>query len=226
MFIVFWRTTILFFLVIVVLRFMGKRQIGELQPSELVTTIMISNIAAIPIENIDTPLAAGVIPIAVLACYEVLSSALTLKSRKLRGLVVGKSRTIIHDGTIDQRELRNLRWSIDDLMEQLRGAGTFDIEEVAFAVAETNGNLSVYPKFSARPVVNEDLGLPTPGCDSPPAIVINDGQVVEVALRYLNLSPEWLEKVLREEGHAVRDIFLMSSDRTAKYKIVLKEGIK
>ncbi|MEG1774094.1 MAG: DUF421 domain-containing protein, partial [Oscillospiraceae bacterium] len=177
MLIAFWRTIFLYLLVIVALRFMGKRQIGELQPSELVTTIMISNIAAIPIENMDGPLITGIIPIVLLACLEVLSSALNLKSRAVRAVVVGRPRALIHDGTIDQKELEKLRWSIDDLMEQLRGNGIFDLAEVDFALVETNGSLSVYPKFAARGVTNADLHLSASGCDSPPVLIINDGEV-------------------------------------------------
>lgn len=208
----------------VAMRFMGKRQLGELQPSELVTTIMISNIAAIPIENTDSPVINVVVSIALLACLEVLNSAASLKSRGIRRLAMGKPRFIIHDGTIDQSEMRALRWSIDDLMEKLRSNGIFDIEEVSFAMVETNGNLSVLQKFGFRPATGGDLELSPPGCDAPPAIVISDGAVIPEALKYCNLTEDWLYKTLKKEGHAPKDIFLMSCARTARYKIVLKEN--
>ena len=223
MFVVFWRTTLLYLAVLLTLRFMGKRQIGELQPSELVTTIMISNIAAIPIENISFPLSSGVIPIVALACFEVITSYVTLKSRSMRKLIVGNPRIIIRDGKIDQKELEKLRLSIDDLMEQLRGNSVFNIDDVMFAVVETNGSLSVYQKFDARPATNSGLSLTPSGTDAPPSIVVNDGKFDAHALDYCNLSEEWLMKTLKREKCAIKDIFLMTCDRSAKYHIVLKE---
>lgn len=223
MFISLWRTFVLFSGVTLALRFMGKRQIGELQPSELATTIMISNIAAIPIENIGSPMINGILAIALLACLEVLFSVLILKSRALRGVALGHPRCVIRDGKLDQNELRNLRWSLDDLMEMLRGNGVFDIDEVLFAIVETNGNLSVYPKFKKRPVINEDLSLSLSGCEAPPVFIINDGEVDVQALQYCNLDKAWLAKTLREEGVSVKDVFVMSCDRSAQYRLVKKE---
>lgn len=226
MFVALWRSLILFFTVTVALRFMGKRQLGELQPSELATTIMISNIAAIPIENTDAPIVSVIASIAFLACLEVLDSAAALKSRAVRRLAVGTPRFVIHDGTIDQKELRALRWSLDDLVEQLRANGVFDISEVSFAVVETNGSLSVLQKFSARPVTGGDLGLQPPDGDAPSAIVISDGDIVPRALQYCNLTEDWLRNILKKEGHAPQDIFLMNCWRNARYTIVLKEKKK
>lgn len=226
MVVAFVRTLILYLIVIFVLRFMGKRQIGELQPSELVTTIMISNIAAIPIENMTAPLITGIIPIITLACLEVFSSAITLKSRFARRWVIGKSCMVIHDGVVDEKAMHNLRMSIDDMTEQLRGKDIFDISQVAFAFVETNGSLSVYPKFDYRPVTNQDLHVPPSGCDSPPAIIVSDGQIILQALEYCNLSEDWLKNVLDKEKLREKDIFIMSCDRSAKYKIFQKESQK
>jgi uncharacterized membrane protein YcaP (DUF421 family) len=223
MFVSLWRTMILFFLVTVAMRFMGKRQLGELKPSELVTTIMISNIAAIPIENTDTPLVNVMMSVALLAFLEVLCSAAALKSRAVRRVASGTPRFVIHDGRVDQKELRALRWSIDDLMEQLRANGVFDIDEISFAVVETNGSISILQKYPHRPATCGDLGLTPPGCDAPPAIVISDGEIIPRALQYCNLTEDWLQKTLKKEGHAPQDIFLMSCSRRAHYKIVLKE---
>ena len=207
MFISLWRTLIMFLIVSVILRFMGKRQIGELQPSELVTTIMISNIAAIPIENIDMPFINGVASILLLACLEILFSALALKFRKFRLIAVGHSKYIIHEGKIDQKIMQDLRWSIDDLMEQLRITGVFDISDVAFAIVETNGKLSVYQKPQ----------------NAPPVIIINDRIVDYKALAYCNLTAEWLDKTLKQNNCTVKDIFLMTCDRSTDYKIIKKE---
>jgi uncharacterized membrane protein YcaP (DUF421 family) len=195
MLITLWRTMILF--IAVTCSLMGKRQIGELQPSELVTTIMVSNIAAIPIENPGSPMINGLLSIALLACLEVLFSALLLKSKKLRGIIIGHPRCVIRDGTVDQRELR----SLDDLMEMLRSSGTFDISEVLFAIVETNGSLSIYPKFSNRPVTNGDLSMldiEPPASEAPPVIVVADGELDRNALGYCNLSERWLKELLTE----------------------------
>lgn len=223
MFISLWRTFVLFGTVSVALRFMGKRQLGELQPSELATTIMISNIAAIPIENIGSPMVNGILSIALLACLEVLLSVVILKSRKLRGAVLGHPRCVVRDGKLDQKELSDLRWSLDDLMEMLRGNGIFNIDEVLFAIVETNGSLSVYPKFTNRPVVNKDLNIPLGECESPPAFIINDGEVDAAALKYCNLSREWLDKTLSEQKLSANEVFAMSCDRSAKYVLIKKE---
>ena len=229
MLITVWRTLFLFFAVTCALRFMGKRQIGELQPAELVTTIMISNIAAIPIENPGSPILNGVLSIALLACLEVLFSAILLKSRIIRGILIGHPRCVIRDGTVDQKELRALRWSIDDLMEMLRTAGSFDISEVLFAIVETNGSLSVYPKFQNRPATNQDLsmlGITPPACEAPPVIVVSDGQLDRQALRYCNLTEERLNRLLQERGLEIGEIFLLSCNRAAQLHIVKKEGLR
>ena len=226
MLITLWRTMVLFIAVTCSLRFMGKRQIGELQPSELVTTIMISNIAAIPIENPGSPMINGLLSIALLAFLEVLFSALLLKNKKLRGMIIGHPRCVVRDGTVDQQELRSLRWSIDDLMEMLRGAGTFDISEVLFAIVETNGSLSVYPKFPNRPSTNGDLsmlGIEPPSSEAPPVIVISDGQLDRNALAYCNLSERWLDDLLRQRNLKIEEIFLLSCNRAAEVHIVKKE---
>ena len=223
MFISLWRTFVLFLAVSVALRFMGKRQLGELQPSELATTIMISNIAAIPIENIGSPMINGILSISLLACLEILLSVVILKSRKLRGAVMGHPRCVIRDGKLDQQELSDLRWSLDDLMELLRGNGVFDIDEVLFAIVETNGSLSVYPKFKKRPVTNEALFIPMRECESPPVFIINDGEIDTQALAYCNLDRAWLDKVLKEKHLSEKDIFAMSCDRSARYILLKKE---
>lgn len=121
-------------------------QLGQLQPSELVITILISNIATLPIENSDVPLILGIVPILTLMCFEVILSVCALKNLKLRRLIWGNTRVVIQDGKLDQQELADLRYSVDDLMEQLRINGIFDLREVDYAVAETTGQLSVRKK--------------------------------------------------------------------------------
>lgn len=218
------RTVIIYIIIVFSLRVMGKRQLGELQPSELVVTVLVSNLATLSIEDANVPLIGSVIPIFMLIICEVAVSLIILKSNGARKFISGNPCVVIRDGVIDQKELRTLRWSIDDLMEQLRSGNIFDINEVSFAVVETSGNLSAYQKYAARPVTGEMMGLTTPGGgDDPTLVVISDGVIVADALNYCNLRPEWLEKVLREQGVPARDVFLMTCNRNAEYHITLKE---
>jgi len=218
------RTILIYLIVVVALRIMGKRQVAELAPAELVVTIMISNIATLSIEDTNIPVLGSILPIFVLVACEVSQSLCGLKSRIMRRLFSGSPRVIIRDGVIDQRELGNLRWSIDDLTEQMRQSGIFDIREVSFAMVETSGALSAYQKFGARPASAQMLNLPANGePDAPPLTIIADGMLDEDALNFLNLRREWLDKILAQKKLAVEDVFMMTCDRRAEYCIVEKE---
>src|SRR5699024_8728940 len=140
--------------------------------------ILVSNIATMSIEDTNVPLLSGIIPILTLVSFDVIISAITLKFVKARRMISGRPRVIIRDGKIDQKELHELRFSIDDMMEQLRANNIFDIRDVAFAIVETTGQLTVYQKFSAQPVTAKMLGLQgTAADDAPPVVVISDGMV-------------------------------------------------
>ena len=219
----FLRTFILYVVIIFSLRIMGKRHLGELQPSEFVVAIMISNIATLPIEDTNIPLLAGIVPILALVSFEVIISSIGLKCKAVRKLVSGNPIIIIRNGVLDQNKMRELRYSIDDLMEQLRSKDVFDIADVAYAIVETTGQLSVLEKFTARKVVNSDLNLPPPSCtDCPPMVLISDGELIYDTLNYCNLREEWLEKTLLEEGVKQKDVFIMTCNSGAKYHIVLR----
>lgn len=221
------RTVILYIFIVFGLRIMGKRQLGELQPSEFVITILISNIATLPIEDTNVPILGGIFPILTLVCFEVFISSLTLKNKTARKLISGSPRMLIRDGVIDQYELKNIRFSIDDLMEELRGNNIFDIRDVAFAIVETTGKLSVYEKFSARNVTPEILNIQnTSNDDSPPVIIISDKEIIKEGLRFCNLKEEWLYKTIAENGYELKDIFLMTCNRKADYYIVPMEKNK
>ena len=225
MFVILLRTIILYLVIVLSLRTMGKRQLGELQPTEFVVTILVSNIATLPIENSDIPVLGGIVPIVTLVCCEVFVSMVVLKNIRLRQLISGRPRVVIRDGKLGQKVMEELRYSIDDLMEQLRELDIFDWQEVAFAVMETTGKLTVYKKYSARSLTPEMLGMQDPSDpNAPPVVLISDGHVIQPALTYCNLDERWLEKTLQQEGHQAKDIFLMTCDRRAKYAIVLREG--
>ena len=187
LYIVFIRVLIIYALIILSLRLMGKRQIGQLQPSELVVTILVSNIATMAIEDSNVPLIGGIIPILTLVSFDVLISAMTLRYKKMRRIVSGTPRVIIRDGKIDQKQLKELRFTIDDMMEELRGKDIFDVRDVAFAIVETTGSLSVYPKFTAQPATAGMLNLQAPpGADAPPVVLIADGVVIDLSLIHIS----------------------------------------
>ena len=226
MFIVFFRTLIIYFVIIVCLRIMGKRQLGELQPSELVIAILISNIATLSIEDTDIPLIGAVVPIITLMSAEVILSYITLKSGKAQVIVTGNPVVIIRNGNIDQNSMRELRFSIEDLMSQLRINGIFDIEDVSWAIVETNGQLTVYPKSEAQPITLKTISEPEKQGGFPPMVLISDGVLSPKVLKECNLSKKWFEGVLEKEGILKEDIFLMTCDPSAKYYIVRKEKNK
>ena len=153
----FIRTVILYLLVITGLRIMGKRQIGEMQPSELVVAIMISDLAAIPMQEVGIPLMSGIIPIFTLIVMEILLSQLSLKSKKFRRIMTGKPNVVIHNGKILKDEMKKMRFNMDDLNEQLRIQGYTGISDINFAILETNGQLSIIPKPKKNQATVEDV---------------------------------------------------------------------
>lgn len=223
--IVFIRAVILYMLLIFSVRFMGKHQIGELQPSELAITILISNIATLPVEDTSLPLLTGIIPILTLASLDVIMSWLGIKSKRLRNITCGKPVVIINNGRIDQKKMKEIRFTVDDLTEALHSQNIFDISEVQFAVVETTGAVSVYQKYEYRNVTNGDMKLKSESID-PPEIVIDEGVIVNDALERLNLSEEKLRSILEKERLKVKDIFIMTLDSDMKHSIVRRENRK
>ena len=226
MFVVFFRTLIIYFVIIACLRIMGKRQLGELQPSEFVIAILVSNIATLSIEDTDIPLIGAIMPIITLMGAEVLLSYITLKSGKAQSVVSGNPVVVIRNGKIDQKSMRDLRFSIEDLISQLRIAGFFDVEEVSWAIVETNGQLTVYPKPEAQPLTPKSFSNPESVCSSPPFVLISDGVPCSKALSSCNLTEKWLFGILEKEKISIKDVFLMTADSSAKYYIVKKENQK
>lgn len=223
--IVFIRAVILYMLLIFSVRFMGKHQIGELQPSELAITILISNIATLPVEDTSLPLLTGIIPILTLASLDVIMSWLGIKSKRLRNITCGKPVVIINNGRIDQKKMKEIRFTVDDLTEALHSQNIFDISEVQFAVVETTGAVSVYQKYEYRNVTNGDMKLKSKSIN-PPEIVIDEGVIVNDALDRLNLSEEKLRSILEKERLKVKDIFIMTLDSDMKHSIVRRENRK
>ena len=193
------RTIILYILIIFAIKLMGKRQISDLQTSELVITILISNIAAIPMQNTEQPLLTGVIPIGVLVCCEVLVSFLMLKSTRIRQLICGKPIVVISDGKVQQDALKYLRLSTEDLLEQLRQLDVFSLDDVCFAIMETNGQMSVLKKAEKQPPNCSVLGITVPKAELN-TVVISDGNICDSSLSMCGLSRDWLMEVINTQN--------------------------
>ena len=194
---VFVRTVILYLCVVAALRLMGKRQLGELQPSELVIALMISDLAAIPIESDRIPISRGIIPVFTLVLLEFILSILVLKSVTLRKLITGTPTQIIKDGKFDENQLKKLRITFDDVMEQLRLAGYSSISQIDSAFIETNGQLSIVPTEKERPVVCKDLNL-SPSQTHVPYTIISDGKLRQKNLKNSGISEKWLREKLKK----------------------------
>ena len=221
--IVLIRAVILYILITFSLRLMGKRQLGELQPSELVVTILISNIAAIPVEDSSVPMIMGIVPIMTLVCLDVIMSGIMLKSARIRKLMIGSPRIIISGGEILQNEMKRLRYTVDDLIEAMRDQQIFDVTQIQYAIVETTGKINFLLKKDYQPAEKQDVAAGGT-TKNPPSVIIRDGAVDKQQLRLLDLGEQWLAKILRENGLSDKGVFLMTSDSGGNYTIIKKEG--
>lgn len=223
----FFRTLVLYLVLITGLRLTGKRQIGELEPNELVLTMLLSDLAAVPMQDFGIPLLSGVLPIAVILCMSMLLSFLSLRSVRFRALICGEPTVIIRQGVISQQAMRRNRLTLDELMEELRCQGVTDLQTVKYAVLETSGQLSVllYPKEQAATPRQMDLAV----ADDVflPRIIINDGRLLHQNLRAAGREEKWLRDQLRRAGATdTKDIFLLTVDEAGTVVCILKEGTK
>lgn len=208
MFIVLFRTVILFVLVIIALRIMGKRQIGQLQPYELVVAIMISELASLPMQDTRIPLAHGIIPIVTLLVIQIFVSVVELKSSKARTIIDGKPCIIISKGKIVISELRNQVFTVNDLLEELRINGYFNIEDIEYAILETNGQISVILKGDAEPATKKDINVQV-NPKSMPLTIISEGSIIYDNLKILNKDEIWLQEQLKNSNIKSKDdVFL------------------
>lgn len=205
------------------MRLLGKRQLGEMELSEFVLAALIADLAAHPLQDIGIPLINGLVPILTLFCCEVLISGATLKSVRLRSLFFGRPSVLILRGKVIQRELRKNRFSLDELMQELRNQGVLDISKIEYGILETDGRLNVILYASESPVTPAMLNIET-SRDAYPAIIINDGHVMETNLRHLGRDMSWLTKQLNERGvHSPSDVFLMTLNKSGQIYYAAKE---
>ncbi len=206
------RTIILYLLIMIGIRLMGKRQIGQLEPSELVLSLLIADLAAVPMQDFRIPLLMGVIPILTLLCLSTILSILTVKSIRFRALLCSRPSVIIQDGAILQSEMIKNRFTVDELMEELRMAGVTDVSSVKYAVLETTGRISVLQRAEERPPSAKDTGISVPE-NGLPVILISDGRLLSQNLETRNLTLDWLQKKLNQYGlQDASQVFLMTVD--------------
>ncbi|MDI9420578.1 MAG: DUF421 domain-containing protein [Firmicutes bacterium] len=216
MLVVFVRTFIIYIVVVLLMRIMGKRQIGQLEPYELVVAIMIAELAAIPMEDKAIPLINGLAPIFTLFFIQVCISVINMKCLWFRSIMDGNPSIVIRDGKIDIQELTKSRYNINELLEQLRVKGFANIADVEFAILETSGNLSVIPKSQKRPVTPEDLQIDTEYEGLPVPLII-DGRIQYDNLAEVNLTADWLKNELGKFNITeIKDVFLASLDTQGK----------
>lgn len=216
------RITILYALLTIIMRIMGKRQIGQLQPGELVITMLISEVAAIPIQDNDIPMINAMVTVLLLAAFEIVISAVSMKSVRFRSFLQGNSIILIRDGVLDQKQLKRLRYTVEDLLEALREKDVFDINDVQYAVAETDGTLSVLLKPEKRGVTVEDAKLKAENTGLQ-CVVICDGRIIEADMKDCNMTEEKLKKILKKKGLVPEKILLLSSDANGNVNIIEKE---
>lgn len=216
------RTAIIYLLLILSLRIMGKRQIGELEASELVTTFMLSELAVTPIQDSATPLLYAIVPILFLLSAEVILSFLTIRWNPLKKLFCEKPSILVKNGRIDQQELSRLRISITELLSELRQKDVADVKDVAYAILEENGKLSVFLQAGAEPVTAQDLNVEKKerGIAHP---VIIDGAVSRVNMTLADVTEKDLRRELKRQKAELKEVFLMTVDDTKQFRTVRKD---
>ena len=209
------RTTIMFILIIFAMRIMGKKNLGEFQPSDLVSTIIISNLTSLVIEAPELPLINSVVPILLIMSFEVFISVWVKKSEKFAHIVQGKSIILIQNGIINQKAMKELRFSVDDVLEALRSKDVFYLEEVLLAVVETTGNINVYKDPNAQSNIQKNT--------IPAMPVIVDSKIIYPNLQITGYEKDKIEDIINKNNYVISNILLMTLDNKGQYNITLRE---
>ncbi len=224
MLIAFARTFVLYLLIIIGIRLMGKKQVGELEPTELVLAMLMSDLAAVPMQDFGIPLLFGVVPIVTLLCITMVLSVLTMRSLRLRLLLSGRPSIIVERGKLLQKELGKTRMTPDELMEELRLQGITDLSTVKYAILETSGRVSAILYSNRQPATPEQLGiqLEEPGL---PLTIVDNGQLYPDNLRRRGLNRAWLSEELKRQGvQNIKEVFLLTVDETGGVYFSRKDG--
>ena len=223
MLLTYTRTVILYLILIAVVRLMGKRQIGQMEPAEFVVTMLVANLAAIPMQDGAIPIYTGIVPIVTVLGAELVLSGLSLRWIPLRRLLCGKPVILIENGNILQKNLRKTRVTLDELSGHLREEGVLEIETVQYAILETNGALTVFPYPRFQPAPAKDAGI-TVEEQQIPYTVISDGRVLRKNLDLLGRDEIWLADVLSAKGFRAEDVMLMTCTPGGKTTVFRPDG--
>ena len=223
MFSLFFRGMLLYVLMILVMRGLGKRQLGQFQPYEFAMTILLADVISAPMESVSTPLLHGLLPVAAMFAVHGLITLCSMRSDKVRAFVSGKPAVVISKGVIDQQELDRLCLSLSDLLEGLRGAGYLSPAEVGTAVIEANGSISAFARSDQRPPTTGELNI-DPGYEGLPMILIMDGRVQPHNLQQSGHDEAWLSDLLRQHQLDVPGVYLASLDTQGQMLIQRKNG--
>ncbi len=216
------RGIILYIVITVFMRFMGKRQLGELQPSELVVTILLSEIVSVPMESNGAPFLGPLLASGALVCLEIISSVVNMKFPTISTVIQGKPAVIINNGKLNQKKLKSLRFTAEDVLEQLRQKDIFNISEVEHAVVETNGSLSVKKKPQYETLTAGQFGIKK-GQSNIQTLIINDGKLIKRAMKEQNISLSGLESILIKEGVNITDVLILTINDINNYTLIKKE---
>lgn len=217
------RTIFLYLILIVVVRLMGKRQIGEMEPAEFVVTMLIANLAAIPMQDSGIPLLSGLIPILTVLGVELILAVASLRCISFRRLLCGKPVILMQDGKIDQQNLRRARITLDELTEHLREQSVLDLAQVQYAILETNGQISVFPYPQYKPAPAKDAGIQVKD-QYLPVTLVSDGRLLGHNLSLSGRDRAWLEQELRKRNCPLEQVYLMTVDQGGTVYFVRKEA--
>ena len=216
------RTVLLYGILVLVLRLTGKRQIGQMEPTEFVVTMFVANLASLLVENVDLPLYAGIVPIATVLGLELVLAGLSLRSVKIRKLLCGKPVILIENGKILQENLRKTRITLDELTGHLREKDVLDLRSVQYAILETNGNLSVFPYPKEKPASAKEAGIAVKAQHFP-ITIISDGKLLEENLSVAGKDKKWVDRVLAEKKVSREDTWLLTVDSADKIVFYRRE---
>ena len=222
MLILFLRAVFLYLVVIAVIRLLGKRQLGQLEPSEVAVTMLIADLASFPMQETGISILSGIVPILAVLGMEVVLSFLSMRNIKIRKMLCGKPVILMENGRFLQENMRKNRVTLDELISQLRQNNVIDPSVVQYAILETGGNLSVFVRGEERPATAKEAGI-TPQPDSLPVTIISDGRILEENLHRAGKDTRWLQKILSKEKLTPRETFLLTVDKDNNVRFYKKE---
>ena len=222
--IIFVRTVILYFAILISMRIMGKRQLGEMEISEFIVAALIADLAATPLQDIGIPLLNGLVPIIIMFCFEIIIAGLNMRSVKLRKLTYGRPEIIIRNGRIIREAMHKNRFTLDELMQELRAQGLTDTAQVEYAVLETNGQLSIILKSGDQPATASQMGVDADDV-SYAHIIINEGRILDNNLELLGRDRRWLSNELKRQNFRSADeVYILTLSESGRVFCQAKEG--